>query len=196
MGIKEIIPLLAAIIGLTPVVLKWINDRSTEAANRRSVQQAKENVEFWQVWLQAQKEVASAERFAELKNEVAQRLDMLIQKTIEAERREKNKRSGIENHSFLQKAFLLYMPHSASGWIFHTLFYAAISFTGMFLFGSSLPADDIYADPSWEIFINDLGFIAPTFFFFCAIAFLFQRFARRSERKFYKKIKVQGENLQ
>lgn len=191
MGIKEIIPLLAAIIGLTPVVLKWINDRSNEAANRRSIQQAKENVEFWQVWLQAQKEVASAEKFTELKNEVAQRLDTLIQKTIENENKEKSKKSGIENHSFLQKVFLLYMPHSASGWISHTLFYIVMSFNGMFVFGSSLPADDINTDPSWDVFFNDLGFIAPMFLFFSAIAFVFQRLARHSERKYYAKMKVQ-----
>jgi len=191
MGIKEIIPLLAAVIGLTPVFLKWINDRSNEAANRRSIQQAKENVEFWQVWLQAQKDVSSAERFAELKIEVARRLDNLIQKTIETENREKSKKSGSQGHSFLQKAFLLYVPHSTSGWIFHTLFYIVISFTGMFLFGSSLPSDDINADPSWEVFINDIGIIAPMFFFFSAIAFVFQRLARRSERKYYQKINVQ-----
>jgi hypothetical protein len=190
MGLKEIIPLLAAVIGLTPVILKWLNDRSTEAANRRLIQQAKEQVEFWQVWLQAQREVTTDERFALLKNEISQRLDNLLEKNIEQENKEKIKKHESESHSFFQKIFLLYLPHTTSGWIFHTLFYITVSFTFMLLFGLSIPPDDINANPSWEYFKNEIGMNITIFLFFVVIAFIFQRFASSIERRQNKKITV------
>jgi len=189
MSIREIIPLLAAIIGLTPVFLKWLNDRSKEAANRRSVQQAKEQVEFWQTWLQAQREVSTDKHFAELKSEVAQRLDKLIQKYVEIEEKEKSRILTGDEHSFFQRIFLLYMPHSASGWIFHTLFYITISFTFMLMIGLSIQPEDIGARPSWEYFKAELGLNIAILLFFVIIAFIFQRLARRTERKITKKQK-------
>ncbi len=190
MSIKEIIPILAAVIGLTPVILKWLNDRSAEAANRRSVQQAKEQVEFWQVWLQAQREVSTDERFAQLKNEISQRLDNLLQKSVEVENKEKTKKLEEESHSFFEKIFLMYFPHSTPGWILHTLFYITVSFTFMLMFGLSIPPDDIDAEPSWEYFMNDLGLNVTLFLFFVLIAFILQRFANRIENRHLQKVKV------
>lgn len=191
MGIKEIIPLLAAIIGLTPVILNWFNERSAEQAKRKTIDRAKLQVEFLEAWLKAQREVTSDERYDQVKNEVSERLDALLQKTIETDESEQEKSSNEESHFFLQKWFLLYMPHTPPGWIFHTLFYITISFAAMFLFGSSLPTDDINADPSWEYFKSDLGFIIPAFLFFMLVALVFQRLARQSERRYLKRIKTQ-----
>lgn len=190
MNLKEIIPLLAAVIGLTPVILKWLNDRSTEAANRRLIQQAKEQVEFWQVWLLAQREVTTDERFALLKNEIAKRLDNLLEKNIEQENQEKIKKHEGESHSFFQKVFLLYLPHTTSGWIFHTLFYITVSFTLMLLLGLSIPPDNINAAPSWEYFKSELSMNITILLFFVIIAFILQRFANRIERHYKQKMKV------
>lgn len=187
MGLKEIIPLLAAIIGLTPVFLKWMNDRSLEAAKRRSIEQAKEQVEFWQVWLKAQREVTNDERFVQLKLEVSQRLDLLLQKNIDIENEEKEKvrekEQGIEKHSFFQKLFLLYMPHTASGWIFHTFFYITISFTSMLMIGLSIKPNDPDANPSWEYFMENFWDNMIILIVLLVIALLFQRIARRSEHR-------------
>ena len=186
MGIKEIIPLLAALIGLTPVFLKWLNDRSNEAARRRNIQQAKEQIEFWQAWLQAQREVSTEERFNELKKEVAGRLDNLMQKEIAVE---PDKKDTEHKMNFFRKVLLAYFPHTASGWIFHTFYYITLSFILMFLYGSFLPTDDLDAEPSWSYFVNDLDIIIPMFLFFAAIAFGFQRLAIRSEKKYFKRTK-------
>ncbi len=187
MGIKEIIPLLAAIIGLTPVFLKWLNDRSLEAAKRRSIEQAKEQVEFWQIWLKAQREVTNDERFAQLKMEISQRLDLLLQKNINIEdkenEKEKEKEQGMEKHSFFQKLFLLYMPHTATGWIFHTFFYITISFTFMLTIGFSIEPNDPDANPSWEYFMENFWDNVIILTVLLAFAFIFQRIARRSERR-------------
>ncbi len=187
MSIKEIIPLLAAVIGLTPVLLKWLNDRSNEAAKRRNIQQAKEQVEFWQAWLQAQREVSTDERFSEMKQQVADRLDDLVQKNADVEYEEKN---AERKTNFFRRVLLAYFPHTASGWIYHTLYYITISFIIMFLYGSFLPSDDINADPSWTYFVSELDIILPMFLFFAAIAFVLQRLAIRSERRHLERLKV------
>lgn len=187
MGIKEIIPLLAAIIGLTPVILNWLKDRSKEAASRRAVQKAKEQIEFWQTWLKAQQEVTTAERFSVLKLEVSQRLDDIIKTNIEEEIKDKTK-VETSDHSFIQKILLLYIPRTASGWIFHTLFYITISFTAMFLFGSALPSENINADPTWATFTANLDSIIPVSIFFLLIAFILQKLARKSDRRYFKKM--------
>lgn len=188
MSIKEIIPLIAAIIGLTPVILKWLSDRSADAAKSRSLQQAKEQVEFWKTWLQAQREVTSDEQFAELKDEVSLRLNKLIQKNDEFEILEKMKVTNNDEHSFLQKAFLLYVPHSASGWVFHTLFYIINSFSAMLIIGLTIDPNDKDAKLSWEYFKNDLGENIAIILFLVSIAFIFQRLARKSERRHEKKL--------
>lgn len=186
MSIKEIIPLLAAIIGLTPVFLKWLNDKSTEAAKSRSVQQAKEQVEFWQTWLQAQREVSTDEQYTKLKNEVSQRLNQLIQKNDEIEIEEKMKQTDSDEPFFLQKIFLLYMPHSASGWIFHTLFYIVISFSAMLTIGLAI---DSTGEVSWDYFLSEIGTNLTILLILFGIALIFQRIARRTERKHEQKLK-------
>ena len=66
----ELTTIIAAAIGLTPVVLKWMNDRSESASRHRQTQHAKEQIEFWQVWLQAQREVATQQLGSFLKEVV------------------------------------------------------------------------------------------------------------------------------
>ncbi len=185
MSIREIIPLLAAVIGLTPVLLKWLNDRSNEAAKRRNVLQAKEQVEFWQAWLQAQREVSTEERFAVLKSEVSKRLDDLIMETVDLDYEEKN---AEHKTSFIRRFLLAYFPHTASGWVYHTFYYITISFIIMFIYGSFLPSEDINAEPSWSFFVSELDIIIPIFLFFATIAFVLQRLAIRSERRYLHKL--------
>lgn len=188
MSIREIIPLLAAVIGLTPVILKWLNDRSKEAANRRYIQQAKEQVEFWQAWLQAQREVSSDEQFTVLKRTTAKQLDKLMQTVTKQNYHETSSEQSKNGPSFFQRLFLIYFPQTFAGWIFHSLFYITISFTIMFLFGSSLPEDDINANPSWDVFVSDIGLIIFVLLVFITIAFIFQRLANRADRKYREKL--------
>ncbi len=187
MDLKEIIPLLAAIIGLTPVFLNWLNERSSVAAKKKSIEQAKQQVELWEMWLKAQREVTSDDRYKELKNEISQRLDSLLQKSIEVEKQEEDKKDGVENHFFLQKLFLLYMPHTPSGWIFHTLFYITISFASMMSLGLSI---DKNGEASWDFFKEDLAMNIAILLFFVIIAIIFQRLARHSEIHYAKKAEL------
>lgn len=193
MSIEEIIPILAAIIGLTPVFLKWLNDRSTEAAKRRSVQQAKEQVEFWQTWLQAQREVSTEERFAELKRKIALRLDELLLQSTDTEGEDKKAEQTETGPSFLQKLFLAYFPHTLQGWIFHTFYYIVFSFILLYLYISFYPVDDVTGPPSWSNFAGSLDEIIPIFLIFAAIAFGLQRLAIRSERRYLQRLKKTDE---
>lgn len=189
MKINEIIPIVAAIIGLTPVILKWLNDRSTEAARRRTVQQAKEQVEFWQTWLQAQREVSTDERFAELQRKVSLRLDELILKTPDSEKEDESAEKTEQGPSFFQKLFLAFFPHTVQGWIFHTFYYITVSGTLMYLLGASISTDKPDAAPSWNHFVSNLGEIITVFLIFAAIAFGLQRLAIRSERRYLQRLK-------
>ncbi|HKJ78443.1 MAG TPA: hypothetical protein VKA10_02865 [Prolixibacteraceae bacterium] len=186
MSIREIIPLLAAVIGLTPVFLKWLNDRSNEAAKRRNVQEAKEQVEFWKTWLQAQREVSNDDQFAEYKKKVSQRLDDLTLEKVNVENEEKNTEYKM---SFFRKFFLAYMPHTASGWVYHTFYYILISSFLLFFYISFYPAGENITDPkpSWANFTSDLDFTLFTLLFLAAVAIGFHRLAVRSEKNFFEK---------
>lgn len=192
---KELIPLLAAAIGLTPVLLKWLNDRSNAAANQKSIQFAKEQIEFWQIWLKAQREVSSDQRYEKIKADVAHRLDELKIKSDELVSKDKESEQLGDGPSFLQRIFLAYFPHTPAAWILHTLFYITNTFTVFFIFVSSLPTDDLDANPNWEFFKTQLDFVIPMLIFTFFIAFIFQRFANRSEKKYRKRmgeLKVQN----
>ena len=190
MGIKEIVPLLAAVIGLTPVILKWFSDRSKEAATRRTMQHSKEQVEFWQTWLKAQREVTSDERFAELKNEVSERLDKLMELNIEQEKSKTEEENNKDELSFVQKIFLSYLPRNASGWILHTFYYITVSFIVMFLYSSSLTTgNEVYSE--WATFSENMVKDLDLFIFIVVVAFILQRLARRVDRKYKAKLKTQ-----
>jgi hypothetical protein len=150
---REIIPLLAAVIGLTPVILKWINDRSKAAANSKAIQQAKEQVEFWQTWLKAQREVSTDQRYNEIKADVAERLDELRIIGNELASQSEDAVEIEKGPSFFQRILLAYFPHTGKGWILHTLFYVTVSFTAFLIFGTSLPDDNISANPSMKVFM-------------------------------------------
>ncbi len=185
MKINELMPLFAAILGLTPVFLKWLNDRSNEAANRREIQKAKEQIEFWQVWLKAQREVTTDERFNELKNDVSRRLDQLVETSDEFAASKSDKTEEEFRHSFLQRLFLAYFPHTTVGWVLHTLFYVSFSFAAMLLFGSAIPEDDPEAKLSWGYFISQLDFVIPVLLFFGLIAFFLIRSANKAEKRYW-----------
>jgi hypothetical protein len=101
---------------LTPVVLKWISDRSESASRYRQTQHAKEQIEFWQVWLQAQREVAREERFADLKEYLAKRLDELEPVPAQVEEQDADSvRDERPGPTTLQKVFLAYWPNTFVG---------------------------------------------------------------------------------
>jgi len=189
MKINELMPLFAAILGLTPVFLKWLNDRSNEAANRRAIQKAKEQIEFWQVWLKAQREVTTDERFNELKNKVSKRLDQLVETSDELTASKSDKTEEEFRHSFLQRLFLAYVPHTTVGWVLHTLFYVSFSFTAMLVFGSAISENDPEANLSWSQFVSELDFVIPMLLFFALIAFFLVRTANRAEKRYQTAIK-------
>lgn len=188
MNINDLLPLLAAIIGLTPVFLKWFNDRSKEAATHRKIQHSKEQVEFLQTWLQAQREVTGDERFAELKKEVSERLDKLMELNVELENNQIKEEENEDELSFIQKIFLAYLPRTASGWIFHTLFYATVSFTFLMLWGASVPEEKGENTlTQWEQLKNEISGNLSLFIFLFVLAIVFQQLARRIEKRRTKK---------
>lgn len=185
---KEIVPLIAAAIGLTPVFLKWLNDRSNAAANLRSIQHAKEKIEFWQIWLKAQREVTSDERFAEIKSDVSKRLDELKIKNAVDESHDKDSEELEQGPSFIQRIVLAYLPHTAAGWILHTLFYIIVLFSIFFTFVSSFTTDDINtSNPSWEHLKTQFDYVIPVLLIFLFIAFILARFANGAEKKYFKR---------
>jgi hypothetical protein len=192
MKINELMPLFATILGLTPVFLKWLNDRSTEAAKRRTIQKAKEQIEFWQVWLQAQREVSTDERFEKLKNDVAKRFDQLVLENEDFGTSKSETAKDREQHSFFQRLFLIYFPHTTSGWALHTLFYVTISFMAMFILGSAIPSDDPDSNLSWEHFKGELDLVIPVGLLFGLIAFILMRLANRSEKKYQTRVSEIG----
>ncbi|WP_159520528.1 hypothetical protein [Sunxiuqinia indica] len=188
MEITEIAALVAPVLGSIPIVTKWINDRSNEAANRRSLQKAKAQIEFWQMWLKAQREVSTDERFNRLKDDVARHFDELV---VEKEEfgTKKSAADGDEmHHSFLQRMLLAYFPHTGLGWILHTLFYISLSFVGMMLLGSAIPENKPNDPMSWDVFVTQLDFVIPLLLVFAVFAFILVRLANRAEKRYQKKI--------
>lgn len=195
MEIKEWMPLFATALGLTPVVLKWLGDRSIAAAGRREIQQAKELVEFWSVWLQAQREVSSDDRFADLKADVARRLDSLVR--AQDERAGEDARSTStrleQGPTLVQRTFLAYLPSTTYGWVLHTMFYIVIAMAAMSVFGASIPPDDPNAVPSWEQLRSEPAWVIWTLFVLAVPAFVLQRFANRAERRHRASIRESSE---
>jgi hypothetical protein len=76
-----------------------------------------------------------------------------------------------EQHSFLRRAFLMYNPHTTSGWLWHTLFYIFASILVFLLFGEV----SVLFGVGWTDFLlGMLIFVLPV-----SIALLiFQRLAR------------------
>jgi hypothetical protein len=76
-----------------------------------------------------------------------------------------------EQHSFLRRAFLMYNPQTASGWLWHTLFYIFASILVFLLFGEV----SVLFGVGWTSFLlGMLIFVLPV-----SIALLiFQRLAR------------------
>lgn len=187
----ELTTIIAAAIGLTPVVLKWLNDRRESASRHRQTQHAKEQVEFWQVWLQAQREVATDERFAQLKEYVAKRLDEL--KAVPAPLRESDADGASEvdrGPTTLQKVFLAYWPNTFVGLVFHTFFYITVAFGALFLIGSAI---DEKGNTSWEYFKDDLTFVIGSLAFMALIAMILALVANRSERRYWARRTQSGE---
>ena len=82
-----------------------------------------------------------------------------------------SKQPSPEQHSFLRRAFLMYNPHTTSGWLWHTLFYIFASILVFLLFGEV----SVLFGVGWTSFLlGMLIFVLPV-----SIALLiFQRQAR------------------
>ncbi len=187
MTIQDLIPLLAAVIGLTPVILKWISDRSVAAAKRRKIQHAKEQVEFWRLWLQAQNEVSSEERFIRLQADIAERLDKLVAEQDTLQHPAAERATG---PNALQRALLAFLPSTTTGWVSHTLFYIVVSLAALLTLGASLQPETLA--PSWEQLRRELGFLIPVLIFFAAVGLLLQRIANKAEDRYRAEQKAQS----
>jgi hypothetical protein len=186
---EQLIPLIATLLGLFPVLLKWLSDRSVAETRRREIQQAKEQVEFWQVWLQAQREVCSDQRFADLKADIARRLDQLVSAQDEKAELGSGSVRAENQPTLIQTIVLAYFPHTLKGWILHTAFYTIVSFAALVVFGSAIPSNDPTANPSWDVLRGELDFVIPFSLFFGAAALILQRLANRAERRYLTRIR-------
>jgi hypothetical protein len=89
------------------------------------------------------------------------------------------KQPSPENLSFIRRAFLLYNPHTTSGWIFHTLFYMlAIIFVSLSVLWSPY-----FYDPKYLSSMGVGGMVAALFLLSIPVGIpllITQRLARRN----------------
>jgi hypothetical protein len=127
---------LGAIAGLFPILLtaflSWLEKRGVVARNDRILDQTRNHVEFLDTWVKVQESLCSAERLQEIKRETSVELDRLKQALAEAliEEEEAVEEEGERN--IVQQWSLAYLPHNATGWLLHILFYM---FLGMLILG-------------------------------------------------------------
>ena len=181
---KLIAAVVAALLGLLPMltnaVISQVDKRSKAGRVDKAIDLAKRRIEFSSQWYQARLQFDTQERINEIKEELAKEFDE-IKKFVETEMAVPLVAANLpvdRKQSRFQRLFLLYLPKSLLGWLYHTLFY--IFFAIFILFGF-LTISDIFSYGFTEFGIDVTLMIMP---FLPALLFSF--LANSLERKLAK----------
>lgn len=125
-----------ALAGLFPILLTWtlsrLEKRSFAAKRDQALNLAKKRVEFLDTWVNAQKGLCSNERFEEIKREVSDELDQLMETLSERLAEEEDSDAderNIDERNLLERLLLVYYPYNVAGWVLHILFYMFFGMT-------------------------------------------------------------------
>lgn len=168
--------LVGSLLGLLPLLFSAIShqleNRSITTRRDQAIDLAQRRVAFLTAWLQTRQQFDSAERLVAVKESLASEFDdikvfvdseLIRPQAIHAAK-------STDRRSWIQRALLLYLPRSISGWAYHGLFYMMFSIVILFTV-AQIPQGTSLLDGY---------FIATLPFLFLAV--LFNILANRSDR--------------
>ncbi len=133
-----IVACIGALSGLLPVavtlIVQWTERRTYVAQRRQVIDLAHRHVEFLSLWLKTRQLSCPPEQFSSVAAGVVEELEKLRRNVTVAAQEIREPQPSVretaqEKRHWLQSLFLAYFPRSASGWVFHLLFYMGLGFS-------------------------------------------------------------------
>ena len=132
-----LIAIIGGLMGLIPLVVKIISNRSQRKSHGHRLANLAAELEFLEKWTHLQKEHQAnavmtqadspdAGVMADLERILTQFQSLKL-------RKEAHEEKHVHEVSFLRRVFLLFLPVSAKGWIYHTLYYVLAFMTWWFI---------------------------------------------------------------
>jgi hypothetical protein len=141
---KEIIMagIITGLIGLVPIVVQVISNRAQRKSHGHRLANLAAELDFLEKWTNLlkehqphgvinQTETTGATVVSDLENILSQFQSLRTGK-------EKHEKKPIPEVSFLRRVFLLFLPVSVKGWIYHTLFYVLLLVPGSMIISEFL----------------------------------------------------------
>jgi hypothetical protein len=134
----DVLKIIAApLVGLVPVLISllmnWLDKRSFTSKRNAELIYVNQRVSFLSNWYNIQEKIGDSEQLLEIKSRLAEDLqdvyDDFTDALVEADNLTKQRKELIQrfkNTGSFRRYFLLYTPYSASGWVYHTLYYMCL----------------------------------------------------------------------
>ena len=135
---SDLIRLLApSLVGLVPFLINlfvnWLDKRSHIARRNTEMNYVNQRVSFLLNWYMVQKEVGDPAQMPKIKDLLLDELRDVYEEftdaLVEADNLAKQRQELIQrfkNTNVFSRFFLFYTPYSASGWLYHTLYYMSL----------------------------------------------------------------------
>ena len=182
MDTNIVIPILAALIGVFPALLKTISDRARTARKAKLLQELKSQIEIVETWLKASNIVSSKSSGSEPYIVAEEKLRQLCKDFMNLSESDKSSRDAkADEVGFIRRMLLVFWPQSITGWILHTAFYIVAAFIPMFVLGTSL--SDSTGEPDLNTLLSNWSGIIGGLLFFTLILVPIQKLALRVDQK-------------
>ena len=124
-------------VGLVPFLINlfvnWLDKRSHFARRNAELNYVNQRVSFLMNWYMVQKEVGDQEQMPKIKSLLVDELRDVYEEftdaLVEADNLAKQRQELIQrfkNTNAFRRFLLFYTPYSASGWLYHTLYYMCL----------------------------------------------------------------------
>ena len=122
-----LIAIIGGFLGLIPLVVQVISNRSKRKSHGHRLASLAAELEFLEKWTHLRKEHQTDGVLTQANSPdagVVSELERILTQYQSLKlRKEEHEKKHIHDVSFLRRAFLLFLPASARGWIYHTVYY-------------------------------------------------------------------------
>ena len=128
-----VVALVGGLFGVLPAAIQMLSNRAKRGSTAQKLASLSNDLNFLEQWARLSKEYGSdplGTHRDSINERVRSDLDnLLIRYQALKEREASQQLREIVEISFFRRVFLLFVPVSGSGWLYHTLFYVLIFFS-------------------------------------------------------------------
>jgi len=135
--IQILVAIVAGLFGLGPVIIEMITNRARRGSSAQKIAILNDNLDFLEKWstLYEQHQLeGQTDQDKATSARIQSDLVRILAQYQALKEREKEQQRQVVTISWPRRMLLLFLPHTARGWFYHTLFYVLVLFSATMIF--------------------------------------------------------------